>query len=156
MPDTSPGGTNPSHSKPRNTETRRRAPWRHSTENAIAGPLFEYFGTEMATALGTCAHCGTRAQIGGLVVYARAPGTGVRCRHCGNVVMVIVSIRDELRVDASAVPDGACWGPADGTVTEPRTSLHRNPFRTPAMTMVRPPERRHGFATEHDGVYARL
>jgi uncharacterized Zn finger protein len=70
--------------------------------NAIAGPLFEYFGSEMTTAVGTCAHCGTRAQIGELVVYPRAPGPVVRCRHCGNVVMVLVPIRGELRVDASA------------------------------------------------------
>lgn len=70
--------------------------------NAIAGPLFEYFGSEMTTALGTCANCGTRAQIAELVVYARAPGTVVRCRHCGNVVMVLVPIRGELRVDSSA------------------------------------------------------
>ncbi|HYB29542.1 MAG TPA: DUF6510 family protein [Solirubrobacteraceae bacterium] len=70
--------------------------------NAIAGPLLEYFGSEMTTALGTCAHCGTRAQIGKLVVPARAPGTVVRCRHCANVVMVLVPIRRELRVDTSA------------------------------------------------------
>ena len=70
--------------------------------NAIAGPLFEYFGTEMTTAVGTCAHCETRAQIAELVVYMRAPGTVVRCRHCGNVVMVLVPIRGELHVDSSA------------------------------------------------------
>jgi uncharacterized Zn finger protein len=70
--------------------------------NAIAGPLFEFFGAEMTTVIGTCAHCGTRAQIGELVVYARAPGTVVRCRHCANVVMVLVTVRGELRVDSRA------------------------------------------------------
>ena len=70
--------------------------------NAIAGPLFEHFGTEMTTMLGTCAHCGTRAQVAELVVYMHAPGPVVRCRHCGNVVMVLVPIRGELRVDSSA------------------------------------------------------
>jgi uncharacterized Zn finger protein len=70
--------------------------------NAIAGTLFERFGTEMTTALGTCAHCGTRSQIAQLVVYKRAPGTVVRCRHCGNVVMVLVTIRESLHVDSSA------------------------------------------------------
>jgi uncharacterized Zn finger protein len=70
--------------------------------NAIAGALFEHFGAEMTTAVGTCAHCGTRAQIAELVVYTRAPGTVVRCRHCGNVVMVLVTIRHELHVDSSA------------------------------------------------------
>jgi len=70
--------------------------------NAIAGQLFEYFGNEMTTAFGTCAHCGTRAPIAELVVYARAPGAVVRCRHCGNVVMVLVPVRGELRVYSSA------------------------------------------------------
>ena len=72
--------------------------------NAIAGQLVEYFGAEMTTAVGRCAHCGTRAQIGELVVYSQAPGTVVRCRHCGNVVMVLVTVREELRVDSSAFP----------------------------------------------------
>jgi uncharacterized Zn finger protein len=70
--------------------------------NAIAGPLLEHFGSEMTTALGTCTHCGTRAEIAELVVYARAPGTVVRCRHCGSVVMVLVPLRGELRVYSSA------------------------------------------------------
>jgi desulfoferrodoxin-like iron-binding protein len=70
--------------------------------NAIAGTLFEHFGTEMTTTIGACAHCGTRAQVAELVVYMRAPGTVVRCRHCGNVVMVLVPIRGQLRVDSSA------------------------------------------------------
>ena len=70
--------------------------------NAIAGALFEYFGAEMTTAAGACAHCGTRAQIAELAVYPRSPGTVVRCRHCGNVVIVLVTIRDELHVDSSA------------------------------------------------------
>jgi hypothetical protein len=70
--------------------------------NAIAGTLFEHFGSEMTTVFGTCAHCGTRAQIAELVVYVRAPGNVVRCRHCGNVVMVLVPMRGELRVDSSA------------------------------------------------------
>jgi uncharacterized Zn finger protein len=70
--------------------------------NSVAGDLLEHFGTEMTTALGTCANCGTRAQIAELVVYTRAPGIVVRCRNCGNVVMVLVMIRDELHVDSSA------------------------------------------------------
>ncbi|HLY48386.1 MAG TPA: DUF6510 family protein [Solirubrobacteraceae bacterium] len=72
--------------------------------NAIAGTLFEYFATEMTTAPGTCAHCGTRSQIAELAVYARAPGAVVRCRHCGSVVIVLVTIRNQLHVDWSAFP----------------------------------------------------
>jgi Family of unknown function (DUF6510) len=67
--------------------------------NAIAGELFDHFGKEMTTARGTCAHCGSSAQIAELVVYSRAPGTVVRCGRCGGVVIVLVSIRGTARVD---------------------------------------------------------
>jgi hypothetical protein len=67
--------------------------------NAIAGPLFEHFGAEMTWARGSCAHCGASAQIAELRVFTRAPGTVVRCPACGNVVMVIVEIRNTLHVD---------------------------------------------------------
>ena len=56
----------------------------------------------LATTTGACARCGTRAQIAELVVYTRAPGTVVRCHHCGNVVTVVATIPDELHVDSSA------------------------------------------------------
>lgn len=67
--------------------------------NAIAGPLFAHFGLEMTTATGTCAHCGTETRIAELQVYARAPGVVVRCRGCGNVVIVIAEISGVSRVD---------------------------------------------------------
>ena len=67
--------------------------------NAIAGSLFEHFGTEMTTARGSCAHCGATAQVAELRVYMRAPGTVVRCPACGGVVIVLVTIRDALRID---------------------------------------------------------
>ena len=70
--------------------------------NAIAGALNEHFGAEMTTAAGTCAHCGTSSLVAELRVYLRGPGTVVRCPTCGNVVMVLVSIHHELRVDSSA------------------------------------------------------
>ena len=69
--------------------------------NAIAGDLFEHFGVEMTTATGTCTHCGTRAQIAEIRVYARAPGAVARCRVCGKVVFVVVNIRGTTRVDLS-------------------------------------------------------
>lgn len=67
--------------------------------NAIAGHLFEYFGGEMTTATGSCRHCGARSQIAELRVYARAPGMVARCRSCGAVVMVAVTIRESLRIE---------------------------------------------------------
>ena len=69
--------------------------------NAIAGMLFEHYGVEMTTAAGACAHCGTTAQIAELHVYTRAPGAVARCRACGNAVIVLINIRDTLRIDTS-------------------------------------------------------
>jgi uncharacterized Zn finger protein len=56
------------------------------------------FGTEMTTAIFVCNHCGARGQIAELRVYVRAPGTVVRCRICGNVVLVLVAIQGQTRV----------------------------------------------------------
>jgi uncharacterized Zn finger protein len=71
--------------------------------NVIAGSLLEHFGVEMTTAFGSCGHCGASSQIAELVVYARAPGSVVRCPSCGQVVMVLVSVRNELRVELTAL-----------------------------------------------------
>ena len=67
--------------------------------NAIAGTLLTVFGTEMTTATGTCASCGTRSMVGEFGVYLRAPGEVVRCRHCGVVVMVFVEAHGVTCVD---------------------------------------------------------
>jgi uncharacterized Zn finger protein len=69
--------------------------------NAIAGQLLDHFGAEMTVVSGICRHCGTSSQIGELRVYSRAPGAVVRCGTCGEIVMVLVTIRDRLRVDFS-------------------------------------------------------
>ncbi len=67
--------------------------------NAIAGLLHEVFGSEMTTAAGTCATCGATGPVAECVVYLRAPGTVVRCRACGSVLMVFVKVRDMTCVD---------------------------------------------------------
>jgi ribosomal protein S27AE len=67
--------------------------------NAIAGLLYEVFGEEMTTAVGVCAHCGADDRVGAMHVFLRAPGTIVRCAHCGNVVMAFVSVRNVVSVD---------------------------------------------------------
>ena len=67
--------------------------------NAIAGTLIVVFGAEMTTATGTCADCGMRTLVGEFDVYLRAPGTVVRCRHCGGAVMVLVEARGVICVD---------------------------------------------------------
>lgn len=71
--------------------------------NAIAGSLLEHFGTEVTAAFGSCGHCGATSRLAELVVYIRAPGSVARCRHCGNVVMVLVRVRDEVRVELTAL-----------------------------------------------------
>jgi hypothetical protein len=81
--------------------------------NAIAGPLFAYFGAEMTTVTGVCGDCGTGAQIAELRVYPRAPGAVVRCRHCDSVVMVIAEIRGRRPVQLDGFelvdPPGVDW-----------------------------------------------
>ena len=67
--------------------------------NAIAGLLSDVFGAEMTTAAGECASCGADGPVAETVVYLRAPGTVVRCRTCGNVLMVFVTIRETTCVD---------------------------------------------------------
>ncbi|MFZ0042637.1 MAG: DUF6510 family protein [Solirubrobacteraceae bacterium] len=69
--------------------------------NAIGGALIEFFGSEMTDVSGTCIHCGTVSQIAELAVYMRAPGAVVRCRTCGSVVMVLVSIHEQVHVDVA-------------------------------------------------------
>ena len=68
--------------------------------NSIAGDLTEVFGQDMTTTAGACASCGTVSLIAELAVYSCAPGAVVRCRHCGEVVLVLVSVRGRPRLDA--------------------------------------------------------
>ena len=64
--------------------------------NAIGGLLIDVFGTEMTAANSTC---GTGRPVAELVVYRRAPGTVVRCRTCGSVLMVFVKVHGVTCVD---------------------------------------------------------
>ena len=70
--------------------------------NAIAGWLFEHFGSEMTAATGRCKHCGTASLIAELAVYTRAPGAVARCRTCGNVAFVLVKIRGATQLHNEA------------------------------------------------------
>jgi len=67
--------------------------------NAIGGLLLEVFGAEMTTATGTCVNCGASSQVAELVVYRQAPGTVVRCRTCGSILMVFVQVHGMTCVD---------------------------------------------------------
>jgi hypothetical protein len=61
--------------------------------NAIAGDLESVFGTDLSAVHCVCASCGARAFVAESVVYTRGPGTVARCRSCGAVLMVLVTIR---------------------------------------------------------------
>ena len=67
--------------------------------NAIGGLLQEVFGTEMTAAVGVCGSCGASGPMAETVVFLRAPGTVVRCRSCGSVLMVVVRHRQQNCVD---------------------------------------------------------
>ena len=67
--------------------------------NAIGGLLMEVFGAEMTTAAGTCGSCGAVSQVAELAVYLGGPGTVVRCRSCGSVLMAFVKVREITCVD---------------------------------------------------------
>jgi Family of unknown function (DUF6510) len=71
--------------------------------NAIAGDLFAVFGREMTAVVGRCRRCCAAAPIAELCVYARAPGTVVRCSTCHAVVMVLVTIGGECRIHLPAL-----------------------------------------------------
>jgi Family of unknown function (DUF6510) len=66
--------------------------------NAIAGALYETFGSEMTTWTGVCEHCGAVGLVAELHVYTRAPGIVARCPSCGSVVLVLVDAGGTLRV----------------------------------------------------------
>ena len=68
--------------------------------NAIAGLLFEIFGTEMTTSHTECATCGNEGEMGELLAFTQGPGIILRCSSCENVVMRIVQTSDEIILDA--------------------------------------------------------
>ena len=73
--------------------------------NAIGGLLHEIFGTDMTTAVGTCAACGATSQVAETAVYLDAPGTVVRCRACASVLIVLTQARNARCVDLMGLAD---------------------------------------------------
>ena len=92
--------------------------------NAIGGLLIDVFGTEMTAASSTCATCGASRPVAELVVYRRAPGTVVRCRTCGSVLMMLVRRRDVTSVDLSGLADLSQPGSALSRQAGRRTGPH--------------------------------
>jgi hypothetical protein len=73
--------------------------------NAIAGLLYEVFGTEMTSAAVTCGSCGAAAAVAEGVVYLHLPGAVVRCRSCTALLMVITQVRGVSCVDLMGMAD---------------------------------------------------
>jgi hypothetical protein len=71
--------------------------------NAIGGLLIDVFGAEMTAAQSTCVTCGDRRPVAELVVYRQAPGTVVRCRVCGGVLMVFVRAHGVIGTDLTGL-----------------------------------------------------
>jgi hypothetical protein len=67
--------------------------------NAIAGLLMDVFGAEMTMAMCECESCRSRRPLAETEVFLRCPGTVVRCRSCGAVLMVLVTRVETRCVD---------------------------------------------------------
>ncbi|MBO0834410.1 MAG: hypothetical protein J2P28_02685 [Actinobacteria bacterium] len=71
--------------------------------NAAAGLLRDVFGQEMTAATATCGTCGAQAAVAEGVVYPRLPGTVIRCRSCGGLLMVVTCVRGVNCVDLQGI-----------------------------------------------------
>ena len=71
--------------------------------NAIAGDLLEVFGVDLSGATCVCAYCGASGFVAEAVVYVRGPGRVARCRACGEILIVLVTIRDVTCVDLRGI-----------------------------------------------------
>ena len=73
--------------------------------NAIGGDLLEVFGVDLTGATSVCAACAASAFVAEAVVYMRGPGRVVRCRTCGECLIVLVTIRGITCVDMSGIAE---------------------------------------------------
>jgi hypothetical protein len=71
--------------------------------NAIAGPLREIFSLEITTARATCGGCRATDWVGALPTYVQAPGIVVRCPHCDNVLLRLVSAPGRYWLDLAGM-----------------------------------------------------
>ncbi len=68
--------------------------------NAVAGLLYDIFGTEMTTGTAECAHCGNVGEIGALLAFTQGPGAVLRCPACEGILLRIVQTPDAIYMDA--------------------------------------------------------
>jgi uncharacterized protein DUF6510 len=67
--------------------------------NVLGGPLGEAFGAELTASRVSCAGCSRVTVVADLVVYDAGPGMVGRCRGCGEVMLRVARIRDEVVLD---------------------------------------------------------
>jgi hypothetical protein len=78
--------------------------------NAVAGTLEDIFGGDMTMAVSSCSGCGSRGPLAATVVYVRAPGVVVRCRHCDSVLLLVIERDGTYCVDVRGIADLATLG----------------------------------------------
>lgn len=71
--------------------------------NAAAGALRELFTRDVTSATGTCAQCGTSAQLGSLPEYGHSMGIVLRCITCDATVLRLVRTPGHFHVDFSGL-----------------------------------------------------
>lgn len=97
--------------------------------NSIGGLLIDVFGADMTAASSTCGTCGAVRPVAELVVYGRAPGTVVRCRTCGSVLMVFVQAHGITCVDVAGLASSSQIGPV---LFQQRDTSEQRDTRRPA------------------------
>jgi hypothetical protein len=63
-------------------------PW--TGGNALAGPLHDLIGPDVAAAVGRCGNCGRTGPMAEVRVFDRAPGVVARCPTCEQVLLRLV------------------------------------------------------------------
>jgi hypothetical protein len=70
--------------------------------NALGGSLSEIFVEEMTAARVACRGCGQVEPLGVEHAYVQARGAVVRCRHCEDVLLVVVQGAERSFVGCAA------------------------------------------------------
>ncbi|HWG63069.1 MAG TPA: DUF6510 family protein [Streptosporangiaceae bacterium] len=75
----------------------------HLDGNVLAGPLGEFFTTEITEAVGKCASCGATSALGQVIVYCDAPGMVARCPVCGQILLRLARSTEHAWLDLRGI-----------------------------------------------------
>lgn len=81
----------------------------HLDGNVLAGAISDVLGFEATAAQAQCQSCGDVAVVAQAVVYAPPVGMVARCRHCDDVLLVVVERAGQTVVNLR----GMRWLPVD-------------------------------------------